>query len=154
MSVDDQSPANTSNLDSPPPEKPKTRKGIWAGCGCLVLLVACCFAGAMWWGLTKIDQVRQEAMGVIESSSVAQEQLGSPVTIIGDKMATGPDGSLGFEFTVSGPNGTGIVTTATELDQQVGSLVISSYILDVGGQEFDLNAEDDFKMDIEGMDEF
>ena len=113
-----------------------------------------CVGGAFYYGFSVLDQVRQEARSFVESSSVVQEKLGSPVTIDGEILASGPDGAPSFRFDVSGPDGRGTVTASSKVDNQAGAFVVSDYVLEVDGEEFDLNAADDFDVGVEGIDDF
>ncbi len=154
LDLDNQATVNANNFDSQPPKKGGALKWILGGCGCLGLLLVLCVGGAFYYGFSVLDQVRQEARSFVESSSVVQEKLGSPVTIDGETLATGPDGAPSFRFDVSGPDGRGTVTASSKVDNQAGAFVVSDYVLEVDGEEFDLNAADDFDVGVEGIDDF
>ena len=154
MSLDNQATVDLGDVGSPLPTSGGSKsKWILGGCGCIGLLAVLCVVGGIVFGLNMIDQVRQEARSFVESSSVVQEQLGSPVAIDGEVQTFGADLAPSFRFSVSGPKGGGTVTVSSVADNQARAFVVSEYILEVDGQEFDLNAEDDFKMDLEGMDD-
>ena len=55
---------------------------------------------------------------------------------------------------MSGPDGRGTVTASSKVDNQAGAFVVTDYVLEVDGEEFDLNAADDFDVGVEGIDDF
>ena len=155
MSLDSQySATNASNFDSPPPPKKSgALKWILGGCGCLGLLTACCFGGLIWFGVSKAGKVTEEARSFVEGSTVIQEHLGSPVVINAESASQSADQSLVFEFDVSGPNGNGRATVNAKFDEATFDFVLGESSLDVNGEVFDLNAEGEFNVEVDGLDE-
>ena len=157
MSLDNQyeTPVATSMDALPPKKSGGGLKWILGGCGCLSLLTVLCFGGLIYFGLSKTAKMSQEARSFIENSTVAQEYLGSPVTINGESPPTqGAAGAIILDFDVSGPKASGTATVTAELDPETFDFVLGESSLDVNGETVDLNAEDEFKLDVEGMDDF
>lgn len=154
MGIDNNATVTMGNFDSPPERTGGKLKWIFGGCGCLGLMTVLCFGGVVWFGLSKIDEVRREAKSFIESSSVAKQNLGTPVAIDGETLGTTPGQGPMFVFDVSGPKASGTVTCVSEQSGDSVDFVISSYTLEVNGEEFDLNQEDELGIDIDGLDEF
>jgi len=154
MSIDNQHPANMGNLDSLPPKKSGLLKWILGGCGCLGLLTVLCFGALIWFGISKAGKVTQEARSFVENSTVIQEHLGSPVVINAESPSQGEDQSLVFKFDVSGPDGDGQATVNVTVDKEALDFVIGQSSLDVNGEVFDLNAENEFDVQIDGLDGF
>jgi len=129
MSLDNQNTSSIGDSDSPP-TKPKG-KWILGGFGCLGLLVLIGVVGVVWWfNANEFNQVREEAKGFVESSTVMQQHLGSPIIVDGEKYSSDQEGGV-IQFDVSGPG-----------------------TLKFNGEEFNLNQEDELSIDIEGMDDF
>jgi len=138
MSLDNQTTFNESNVDHPPKKSGGLLKWI------LILgLLA----------LAKSNAVKREARSFIEGSTVVKQNLGSPVTISGESVVRNADGSLDFGFDVTGPEGDGKVTVNAILNQKTFDFVLGDSSLEFNGETFDLNAVDEFGLNVEGMDE-
>lgn len=150
MSLDNQTTLDESNVDHPPKKSGGLLKwililGLLAMVGCIV--------GFVWFAAAKGNAVKREARSFIEGSTVVKQNLGSPVTISGESVVRNADGSLDFGFDVTGPEGDGKVTVNAILDQQTFDFVLGDSSLEFNGETFDLNAVDEFSLDVEGMDE-
>ena len=157
MSLENQyeTPVATGVNTLPPKKSKGGLKWILGGCGFLGLLTVLCFGGLIWFSLSKAGKMSQEARSFIENSTVAQEYLGNPITITAEAPpAQGPQGALVLGFDVSGPKASGKATVNAELDPETFDFVLGESSLDVNGETIDLNAEDEFKLDVEGMDDF
>ena len=153
MSLDNQNTSSIGDSDSPP-TKPKG-KWVLGGFGCLGLLVLIGVVGVVWWfNANEFNQVREEAKGFVESSTVMQQHLGSPIIVDGEKYSSDQEGGV-IQFDVSGPLGGGTVAVPLQKDDaNPGNYIISEGTLKFNGQEINLNQEDELSIDIEGMDDF
>ena len=153
MSLDNQyEPVATSVNTMPPNNSGGGRKWIWGGCGCLGLLTLMCIGGLIFYSFTTFTAVRQEARSFIEGSTVVQQELGSPITIDGETMSQDGTRTLVFEFNVTGPKGSGVATVNMENDGQSLEFKLGESSLEVDGEKIDLNAENEFGIEMEGLD--
>ena len=155
MSLDNQYEP-VANVNMPPTKKSGgALKWILGGCGCLGLMAVICFGGVIYYGITTAGQITQEARSFIEGSTVAQEYLGSPITINGEPQPVqGGNGELVFDFDVTGPKGSGTATVKAKMDPETFKFVIGESTLDVNGEIIDLNAENEFNEPVvEGMED-
>ena len=157
MSFENQTTPVAANMNVPPTKKSGgPLKWILGGCGCLGLIAAICFGGFFYFAITTAGAISQEARTLIESSSVVQEQLGSPITIVSETPpAQQGQGSLVLEFDVEGPEGAGTATVTAKMDPETFKFVIEDSSLEVDGETFDLNVADEFKeLEVEGLEDF
>ena len=158
MSLDDQVVLDTGGDDTsykntPPPKKSGSLKWIFGGCGCLGLMAAICFGVIGWFSFSVYGSVRQEAKSFVESSTVVQRELGSPITINSETFSQGADGAWVFDFGVSGPQGSGVATVNMENDGKSFDFTLGDSSLDFNGETIDLDAEAEFgEPVIEGLD--
>ena len=153
MSLENQYEPVAANINTLPPKKSGgALKWILGGCGCLGLIGMICVGGLVYFSVSAAGQVTQEARSFIEGSTVAQEYLGSPITINGEPQPSqGGNGELIFDFDVSGPKGSGTATVTAKMDPEAFKFVIGDSSLEVNGETIDLKPEDEFNLDIEGM---
>ena len=153
MNLGNQDASNVGDSDPPPTKSRGKLKWILGSFGCLGLLALIGVVGVVWFAANKFNQVRQEAKGFVESSTVVQQHLGSPVIIDDQKYSFDPMKEV-MQFDVSGPLGSGTVTVPLQKDDaNPDSYIISEGTLKFNGQEIDLNQEDELSIDIEGMDD-
>jgi len=156
MSFDNQA-TPVANVNVLPPKKSGgALKWILGGCGCLGLMAAICFGGFIYFAVSTAGQVTQQARSFVEGSTVAQEHLGSPITVNGEPTPVqGRQGELIFDFDISGPKGSGTATVTAKMNPETFQFELGESSLETNGETFDLNAEDEFKEpEIEGMDDF
>ena len=153
MNLGNQDASNVGDSDPPPTKSRGKLKWILGSFGCLGLLALVGVVGVVWFAANQFNQVRQEAKGFVESSTVVQQHLGSPVIIDDQKYSFDPMKEV-MQFDVSGPLGSGTVTVPLQKDDaNPDSYIISEGTLKFNGQEIDLNQEDELSIDIEGMDD-
>ena len=150
MSFDKQGTPVATNINTLPPKKSGgALKWILGGCGCLGLIALLCVGGLTYFAVSTAGQVTQEARSFIEGSTVAQEYLGSPITINGEPVPTQtPGGGLVFDFDVSGPKGSGTAKVKAKMNPETFQFEMGESSLDFNGETIDLNAENEF-MDLE-----
>lgn len=155
MSLDNQA---TLNVPSMQDQKPKSGalKWILGGCGCLGLLAVICVGGVAYY----IGPLMQDTIGIMnettsmaKSSTVVQEALGSPVEITGGPRQSQDGNNMTFEVDVTGPNGSGTVYTKATIDTASRRIERTEIYLEFEGQRLDLNIEDEFNLEVEGLDE-
>jgi hypothetical protein len=155
MSLDNQA---TLNVPSMQDEKPKSGalKWILGGCGCLGLLAAICVGGfVFYFGALMQDtiSIMNETVALAENSAVVKEALGEPVEITGGPRQSQNGKDMTFEVDVTGPNGSGTVYSKATVAPSGRRLESTEMYLEFDGQRFDLNTEDEFNLDVEGLDE-
>lgn len=155
MSLDNQATLNIPNMQD---EKPKSGalKWILGGCGCLGLMIAICVGGSVWYagGLIKDTMsIMNEVVTLAENSEVVKETLGDPVEITGGPRQSQEGKDMTFEVDVAGPNGSGTVFSKASIDSSGRRLNRTEIYLEFDGQRFDLDAEEAFNLDVEGLDE-
>ena len=157
MSTENQyEPPVGAGINTPPTKKSGgALKWILGGCGCLGLLAALCIGGLVYFSVSSTGAVVQEARTMIEGSSVVKEKLGEPISIDSETVGQGggAEPALIFDFDVSGPKGSGRAKVTAPFNESTFKFEIEESTLEVDGQTFDLNTENDFKMDLEGLDE-
>ena len=155
MSLDNQNmPPGAANINTLPPKKSGgALKWILGGCGCLSLLLVLCIGGFVYFSYSTFSGVQEEAKGFITNSSVVQEQLGSPVKIDGESFSSTAPGEWVFDFNVSGPKGSGTATVNMKTDGQSLDFDIGEASLEANGQSFNLSADDEYGINLEGMDD-
>ena len=154
MSFDNQESVSLNNIDSMPPKKSGALKWILGGCGCLGLLTLLCFGGLIWFGVSKAGAVTQESRSFVENSTTVQQHLGSPVVSNAETATQGTNQDIVFEYDVAGPNGTGRATVNATFDNETFDFIIGESSLEFNGEVFDLNAEEEFSVEVDGLDEF
>ena len=118
-------------------------KWILGGCGCLTALVGFCFIGFFMYVMSTFGTLSQEARSFVEDSTIAQEHLGSPITIKGEPILIESESNdFVFEVFASGPKGSGTATVTSQLDDVSFEWVMKEASLDVDGEKFDLKATD------------
>ena len=134
-------------------EPPKSKKKLWifGGLGCFALiLVVCVGGGALVWftlGKPALDFMN-ENMALVDTSEVAEELLGSPITRGAPAQQQDGTGSVTFSVPVSGPKGSG--TLVFKGTYGADGWTRDSINLNVDGIEHDLSgAEEIFNLDID-----
>lgn len=88
------------------------------GCGFLTASLICCggFVGGIWAGVTgmlKSSAPYMEAMVLVETNTTLQNELGTPIEagpfVWGNLEVNGASGNADLNWTVSGPDGSGVV---------------------------------------------
>lgn len=138
-----------SNVDAP---KSKKKFWIFGSLGCLFFVVLICGGGG-YWVFSKMYRPMMTTISehkvLIESSEVAVEALGEPITWEGFSQKQTGETSFEYRLPCSGPKASGTLVLDANFDLTNG-FEAQSYRLEVDGEELDLSgAEDIFNVDID-----
>ncbi len=141
--------SNVAELRLDPPKSGK-KKFIFAGCGCLGMLFLLCAGGGgfMWIQFVKpVTDFMGENVAFVQTSEVAKDALGDPVTVGATPAVTQNGQSIQVEYPVSGPKASGTMVLKGSLKD--GKWDRDEFYLEVDGNRIELNPEQEFSLDID-----